>query len=109
MKTKKLQRICFVLQLKKSKIAAYKRWHKKVWPEQLALLRRAGWNNLTIFVRKDGLLVGYVETPSFKKALTDIAKNPVNVKWQKIMAGMFESSKRPDEAMKPLPEVFRLK
>lgn len=107
-KPKKLKRACFVLQLRKNKIAAYKRWHKRVWPAQLALLRKAGWHNFSIFVRDDGLLIGYVETPSFPKALADIARNPVNVKWQKIMAGLFATSKRPDEAMKPLPEVFHL-
>jgi L-rhamnose mutarotase len=108
-KPKKLTRVCFVLQLKKSKIAAYKRWHKRVWPAQLALLRKAGWHNFSIFVRDDGLLIGYVETPSFKRALADIATKPVNMKWQKIMAGMFQASRRPTDMMKPVEEVFHLK
>jgi L-rhamnose mutarotase len=107
-KSKKLKRVCFVLQLKRRKIAEYKRRHKRVWPELLALLRRTGWHNFSIFVRGDGLLIGYVETPNFKKALAGLGASKVNEKWQKQMARMFETSRRPDESMRPVEEVFHL-
>ncbi len=107
-KMKKLKRVCFILQLKKSKIAEYKRRHKRVWPELLALLRRTGWHHFSIFVRADGLLIGYVETPNFKRALAGLGTSKVNEKWQKQMSRMFETGTRPDEAMNPLEEVFHL-
>ena len=59
----KFQRICFTLQVKPSRIAEYKSRHAEVWPEMLQALREAGWHNYSLFLRDDGLLIGYVETP----------------------------------------------
>ena len=103
----KRERVCFVLRVKKAKMAEYKRRHKRVWPAMLAALRRTGWHNFSIYLREDGLLIGYLETPNFAKALRDLGKHEVNTRWQKEMAPMFEAG-RPDEAMKPLAEVFHL-
>jgi L-rhamnose mutarotase len=35
----------------------------RVWPEMLDALRDAGWHNYSLFLREDGLLFGYFETP----------------------------------------------
>ena len=62
------------------------------------------------FLRDDGLLVGYLETEDFQAALAGMEAAEVNARWQKEMAPFFESldGARPDEAMKPLTEVFHL-
>ncbi len=36
--------------------------HRHVWPEMQAALRETGWANYSLFLRDDGLLVGYLET-----------------------------------------------
>ena len=41
----------------------YKKHHEAVWPEMLEALRRHGWHNYSLFMRDDGLLFGYFETP----------------------------------------------
>ena len=108
---KRMTRVCFLLRVKKRRLAEYKRRHKKVWPEMLAALRRTGWHNYSLFLREDGLLVGYLETPNFKKALAGMAKEDVNARWQKDMAPFFErlEGQRPDQALVTLEEVFHLK
>jgi L-rhamnose mutarotase len=105
-----MKRVCFLLRVKKDRLAEYKRRHKKVWPEMLAALRRTGWHNYSLFLREDGLLVGYLETPNFKKALAGMAKAEVNERWQKDMAPFFEKleGQRPDQALMTLEEVFHL-
>lgn len=107
---KRMQRVCFLLKVRKNHLAEYKRRHKKVWPEMLAALRRTGWHNYSLFLRDDGLLVGYVETPNFEKALVGMAKTDVNTRWQKEMAPFFErlEGQRPDQALVTLQEVFHL-
>jgi len=105
-----MKRVCFLLQVKKGRLAEYKRRHKKVWPEMLAALRRTGWRNYSLFLREDGLLVGYLETPDFQKALAGMAKTDVNARWQKEMVPFFQrlEGQRPDQAMVTLEEVFHL-
>src|SRR5437667_48873 len=63
-----MQRICFVLHVKKDRLEEYKERHRTVWPEMIDALRRTGWHNYSLFLRPDGLLVGYLETPDFESA-----------------------------------------
>jgi L-rhamnose mutarotase len=73
----------------------------------LAALREAGWGNYSLFLRADGLLVGYVETDDFEAAQQAMAATEVNARWQAEMADFFEQG-RPDHAMEPLQEIFHL-
>src|ERR1700733_4743799 len=86
-----MQRICFVLQVKPERLAEYKERHRKVWPEMQAALRETGWTNYSLFLREDGLLVGYLETPDFDAALHGMAAQEVNARWQREMAPFFEN------------------
>jgi L-rhamnose mutarotase len=72
-------------------------------------LSATGWHNYSLFLREDGLLVGYLETPSFELALEGMAALEVNERWQKEMKPFFIGlSGRADEAMIRLEEVFHL-
>jgi L-rhamnose mutarotase len=106
-----MRRVAFVLKVREEKLEDYKRHHRAVWPEMLDALRRTGWHNYSLFMRKDGLLFGYLETPDgLESALAGMAKEEVNARWQEFMAPYFESPKgaRPDEMMLELEEVFHL-
>ncbi len=105
-----MERVCFLLKVRQDKLAAYKEAHRSVWPAMLEALRETGWTNYSLFLREDGLLVGYLETPDFQKALAGMAEKDINRKWQETMAPFFENMEgvHADEAMKPLEEVFHL-
>jgi len=106
-----MQRIAFLLKVKEDKIEEYKKHHQAVWPEMLEALRRNGWHNYSLFVREDGLLFGYFETPgSFQAALDGMAKEEINSQWQAFMAPYFEGlgGKHADEMLVELEEVFHL-
>src|SRR5690606_6906936 len=95
-----MKRAAFLLKVKPEKLAEYKEHHKRVWPEMQAALREAGWGNYSLFVRDDGLLFGYVETPDgLAAAQARMAATEVNTRWQEFMAPYFESpnNARPDE------------
>jgi L-rhamnose mutarotase len=104
------QRICFCLKVKPERLAEYKERHRQVWPEMLDALRRAGWSNYSLFLRDDGLLIGYFETPDFERALAEMAATEVNRRWQQEMASFFDgdSTLFPDRQIRPIPEVFHL-
>ncbi|MCC6857857.1 MAG: L-rhamnose mutarotase [Bryobacterales bacterium] len=104
-----MKRICFLLRVKPDRLAEYKERHKAVWPEMQEALRETGWHNYSLFLRDDGLLVGYVETPDFQAALDGMARKEVNERWQKQMAEFFDlGGEHADRAMSPLEEVFHL-
>jgi L-rhamnose mutarotase len=42
--------------------------HRDLWPEMREALTRHGWRNYSLFLRDDGLLTGYCETPDFAAA-----------------------------------------
>jgi L-rhamnose mutarotase len=105
-----VNRFAFVLRVKPDLVDEYKRRHAAVWPEMLDALRRAGWHNYSLFLRDDGTLFGYGETPGrLADAIAAMATEPVNERWQAEMAGFFDGAGRPaDQMMEELEEVFHL-
>ncbi|KPM50983.1 L-rhamnose 1-epimerase [Frankia sp. R43] len=105
-----MRRYCFCLQVKPERTAEYTRRHSAVWPEMRAALSAAGWHNYSLFLRPDGLLIGYVETDDLALARARMAASEVNARWQAEMADFFVElgTDMPDEAMQLVPEVFHL-
>jgi L-rhamnose mutarotase len=102
-----VQRVCFTLQVRADRLAEYRERHRAVWPEMCEALRAAGWSNYSLFLRPDGLLVGYLETEDFEGARRAMDATDVNGRWQAEMAPFFEGG-RPDVAIERLEEVFHL-
>jgi L-rhamnose mutarotase len=103
-------RVCFLLRVRKEMLEEYKRRHADVWPEMREALRQTGWRNYSLFLKPDGLLVGYVETDDFEKAREGMKLYPVNARWQAEMSPFFEAmdDQAADDNMFPLQEVFHL-
>ncbi|WP_052397962.1 L-rhamnose mutarotase [Streptomyces sp. NRRL F-5123] len=104
------RRVCFLLKVRQEKLAEYRQRHAEVWPEMRAALAATGWHNYSLFLRDDGLLVGYLETEDFDRARAAMDATEVNARWQQQMAPYFEAldGAAPDAAMVPLAEVFHL-
>lgn len=106
-----MKRIGFMIKVKKHLIDDYKEHHQKVWPEMLAALSAAGWHNYSLFLRPDGLLFGYFETPeSLQAAQAAMEQTEVNARWQEMMSPYFElpPGAHPDQMFVELEEVFHL-
>lgn len=103
------ERVCFQLHVKPERIDEYRERHAAVWPEMLEALKATGWNNYSLFLRDDGLLIGYVETPSIVDAQAAMARTDVNARWQAEMGDFFvDLDVPPDEGFVRLTEVFHL-
>ena len=106
-----MQRLSFILKVREDRIEDYKRDHRHVWPEMLDALRRVGWKNYSLFMRKDGLLFGCFEFEGdLQAAMARMAEEEVEARWRAAMAPYFET---PDgvpagQIMLELEEVFRL-
>ncbi|MDQ1586124.1 MAG: L-rhamnose mutarotase [Actinomycetota bacterium] len=104
------RRVCFTLQVDPARLEDYRARHAEVWPEMRAALSEAGWQDYSLFLREDGLLVGYLVTEDFEAARSAMEATDVNRRWQAEMAPFFDGldGGRPDSAMQPLQEVFHL-
>lgn len=76
----------------------------------LNALRETGWHNYSLFLRDDGMLVGYLETDDFERARAGMASREVNDRWQGEIKDFFVQPQGlpPDRAMQPLEEIFHL-
>jgi len=105
-----MPRVCFTLQVRQDRLEEYRERHRHVWPEMRAALTEAGWRDYSLFLRPDGLLVGYLVTDDFDAAVAAMDATEVNARWQAEMGEFFElpAGDRPDTSMRPLEEVFHL-
>ncbi|WP_182525353.1 L-rhamnose mutarotase [Nocardioides dongkuii] len=105
-----MQRVCFQLQVRPDRMAEYKERHAAVWPDMLAALHDTGWHNYSLFLREDGLLIGYLETPDLAAAQAGMAATEVNARWQAEMGEFFVEldGVPPDQGFLVLEEVFHL-
>ncbi|MFI6576206.1 L-rhamnose mutarotase [Nocardiopsis sp. NPDC050513] len=104
-----MQRVCFVLKVRRERLEEYKERHAAVWPEMRDALSATGWRNYSLFCTDEGMVVGYLETEDFEAARAAMARTDVNDRWQAEMAPFFEDLPgRPDEGMLPLTEIFHL-
>ncbi|SDY69155.1 L-rhamnose mutarotase [Herbiconiux ginsengi] len=103
------QRVCFQLQVRRERIAEYTARHAAIWPEMATALKESGWNNYSLFLRDDGLLIGYFETASLEDAQARMAATEVNARWQAEMSEFFvDLDGAPDTGFLQLTEVFHL-
>ena len=86
-----MTRYCLLGHVDPQRIEDYRRVHSAVWPELLRALRDAGWHNYSLFLRDDGLLIGYVEADDLDRAQAEVAATEVNARWQAAMAELFAS------------------
>jgi L-rhamnose mutarotase len=105
-----VERVCFLLRVKPDRLDEYRERHRAVWEPMLAALRESGWRNYSLFLRPDGLLVGYVECDDFAAAQRAMEQTDVNARWQAEMASFFElpDGARPDTGGERLEEIFHL-
>ncbi len=105
-----MERVCFLLQVRHERLEEYKERHQKVWPDMLRALQQCGWRNYSLFLREDGLLIGYFEPDDFESATNSLAREEINTTWQREMAPFFTSLSIgvPDRSMSPLEEIFHL-
>ena len=105
-----MPRVCFQLQVKPDRLEEYRERHAAVWPEMLAALAETGWHNYSLFLRHDGLLIGYVESDDLAAAQAAHGHH----RGQRPLAGrdgaVLRGPRRcpPDQGFVQLEEVFHL-
>jgi L-rhamnose mutarotase len=90
-----MQRVCFQLHVWPDRLEEYSLRHAPVGPDMLRVLAEHGWHNYSLFVRDDGLLIGYFETPSLDAAVAGMATTDVNTAGRTRCRGSSRTSATP--------------
>src|ERR687884_53643 len=99
-----MPRICFTLQVRPDRLEEYRERHAAVAPDMLHALAETGWRDYSLFMRPDGLLVGYLVTDDFEAAQAALARTAASRRWEESMAGLFVETPAGDK--RPPHEVF---
>ena len=102
-----MPRYCLLGHVNPQRLDEYRERHRAVWPELLRALADAGWRNYSLFLREDGLLIGYVEADDLSASQAAMEALDVNTRWQAEMAEFFVGT-APTEGFPLLTEVFHL-
>lgn len=110
MSTRTMQRVCFQLQVDPARLDEYRERHAAVWPDMLRAIEASGRRNYSLFLRDDGLLIGYYEVDDDEAAQASLANDPRTAPWEAEMAEFFIAldGARPDQGAPRIPEVFHL-
>lgn len=105
----RVERVCFQLQVKPDRLTEYRERHAAVWPDMLQAIADSGRRNYSLFLRDDGLLIGYYEAGSVEDSQAALAADPRTIGWETEMADFFVAlDGRPDQNSLQLPEIFNL-
>ncbi len=98
-----------IIGLKPEQLEIYKEYHRDVWPEVLATIKKCKIQNYSIFL-KDDILYAYFEYTGTDYAadMAIMAADPKTQEWWKIMDPMQEpvSTAKPGEWWSVMEEVF---
>jgi len=105
-----MQRVCFQLQVRPELLDEYRERHAAVWPSMLEAIAASGRRNYSLFLRPDGLLIGYYETDDDAASQASLEANPATAPWEAEMADFFVQldGSRPDQGAPRLTEIFNL-
>jgi L-rhamnose mutarotase len=104
------ERVCFQLQVNPGRLVEYRERHAAVWPDMLRAIEASGRRNYSLFLRDDGLLIGYYETDDDQASQAALERDPRTAAWEAEMADFFVAldGARPDQGAPRLTEVFHL-
>lgn len=103
-----MQRIAFILKLRKGFEEEYRRRHDAIWPQLAALLHDTGIREYSIFLEEHtGQLFGYlrIEDPA---TLDQLPEQPVMQRWWQYMKDLMDTNPDGSPVSIPLKEVFYL-
>jgi len=106
-----MERIVFLLQIRKGFEEEYVKRHANVWPQVLEEMGQAGIQAMNIYLAGRQVVV-FMEVENYRRSVELLARAPASVRWEQFMAPIMESDSEgpydPEKAWpNGLPEVFR--
>ena len=106
------QRVAFTMKLKPNVMDEYKRRHDEIWPELLALLRKHGISDYSIFLDESTSTLFAVQSISSTTASTSsndsLRQDEIMQRWWIHMADLMETNADRSPITHPLQLVFHM-
>jgi len=101
---------CKIYKLKKDRVKDYIDCHANISDEQVRTLKKAGAENLEIYMWGEYCIITY-ECIEFGKYLDNLSRSEENARWQCVVGPMFEETPVLEgrDKIKPLEKIFSLK
>jgi L-rhamnose mutarotase len=103
-----MEKFAFRMKLNPGMADEYKRRHDEIWPELIALLRKAGIADYSIYLdRETNILFGVMRRPASHDAAA-LAVDPVMRRWWAHMADIMAVKPDNEPIAVPLMPVFHM-
>jgi L-rhamnose mutarotase len=84
----------------------YRKRHKEIWPELVALLKNEGIGNYSIFLDEETNSLFAYQEQSGQSSSQDLGSTEIVQKWWKYMADIMETNPDKSPVTIPLEQVF---
>lgn len=99
------QRVGFVMTVREGYEEEYQRRHRQVYPDLLDAFSRLGIHNYSIYIHGRTLFATMTVDGDYDKAMSELDRDPANMKWQSFMKELMEPWT--DQSIAHIiPEVF---
>ncbi|CAI3966423.1 L-rhamnose mutarotase [Alteromonas macleodii] len=103
-----MEKIAFVMQLLPGFEDEYKKRHDEIWPELVALLKKAGILDYSIFLHPDTLQLFAVLKRESTHGMDNLPEYEIMQKWWEFMGDIMEHNPDNSPVVQPLTRVFHL-
>lgn len=103
-----MERRAFKMSLKSGAEVEYERRHKEIWPELVALLKKNGVSDYSIFFDKATSTLFAIQQMNGCGSSQDLGNNEIVQKWWAYMADLMETYEDLSPVSIPLKEVFHI-
>ena len=100
-----MEYVSFALRIKPEDREAYRERHRRVDPELENKFSVVGIRRYHIF-EHEGTLFAYMEVEDFDRAMSQLATDPANLRWQQYMSDMLIAWED-GSTVKPIEEMYR--
>lgn len=100
--------VLFLYRLKPGAGPEYDRWHAEVWPELLAEIEAAGFEDYQIWRHEEIVVSRLRGRDGYRAAEAIMQASAIQKRWTATLAHLFESYETSDGEPLWLDEVFRL-
>ena len=113
-KSAQLKRRVLTLDLKKdeAKMAEYKKYHEKIWPEITEGLHKAGVSDMEIYLfdNRMTMIIEYPDSVDLDARFAEMNKNPKNKEWEELMWNYQQSvpGSKPGEKWVGMEQIFKM-
>jgi L-rhamnose mutarotase len=101
-------RFAFKMKLKPGCVAEYQRRHDTIWPELVALLKKSGITDYSIFFDQETSSLFAVQKQEGASSSQDLGTFDVVKRWWQHMSDIMDTNPDKSPVSIPLVEVFRL-